>query len=585
MDRNPARKAAPGANGEPDAGTEDTTSGANVDAPDSEQEVETEWTIMGYLAGDNNLNEEMVLTLQEIHERAEENPFWPRVKILARLDPSGMGLPTQTYVFNTENTIGVDPTQRYYLEDYEVSLPAPAQQNTGNPNALSGFVDWAITQPPHQAVADRYALILSGHGSGSTEDFLLRDDNPVDSLSIDELEQALSAARDFLEQSGGQEQGQGNQRTRKKIDLLGMDCCFMSMVEVCYQIRQHVDYVVGAESMVPDFGWPYHRILKRAEDERHKPGSTGPVSPTELAEYIVEEYIEFYSDYDRTAGRSVDLAAIKLVNPDPESKDTMMDLLARPIHGLAAALVTALDDPASVEQIHLAHLEAQTYKLDQFVDLRDLCSLLMTRVESVATECQAVIDQLDACILLSGCSGFAYQHSYGLSIYFPWAIDRTSLAYKQQSFNADFADPDLTVDQLPFSGQNSVTWAIFLDKYLEATRRGQRTLGYVTDLDYSPASDTNLTTNLSLAIDALVAGLDLPGAQGVARGQIRHAAGFQGDAYSGYLPGEGRYNRSRYNRSRYNRSRYNRSRWPGDREKSVKNFAPVIGKAYWPNQP
>ena len=28
----------------------------------------------------------------------------------------------------------------------------------------------------------------------------------------------------------------------------------------------------------------------------------------------------------------------------------------------------------------------------------------------------------EGCIIMSGCSGFACQHSYGLSIYFPWGV-------------------------------------------------------------------------------------------------------------------------------------------------------------------
>ena len=47
------------------------------------------------------------------------------------------------------------------------------------------------------------------------------------------------------------------------------------------------------------------------------------------------------------------------------------------------------------------------------------------------------------------------------------------------------------------------------------------------------------------------------------------------------LPEGSRYHKSRYHKSRYHKSRYHKSRWPGDREKSVKNFTPVVGTAYW----
>ena len=37
----------------------------------------------------------------------------------------------------------------------------------------------------------------------------------------------------------------------KKIDILGMDACFMSMGEVAYEIRESVDVLVGAEGLEP----------------------------------------------------------------------------------------------------------------------------------------------------------------------------------------------------------------------------------------------------------------------------------------------------------------------------------------------
>ena len=422
----------------------------------------TEWTVMAYLAGDNNLNEEMVLTLQEIQDPSEKAPdtIWPRVKILSQLDPSGLGLPTQRFVFDTKATIGADPAQRYYLQDYEVDPPtAFSDSNTGNPNALSGFVDWSAHDGPHQAVADRYALILSGHGSGSTEDFLAKDESAMDSLTIPELATALDQVNQYL--------GKGQQGGRKKIDVFGMDCCFMSMLEVYYQIRSFAQYVVAAESMIPDFGWPYHRILARAEKLRHSATHSGAVKADELAEIMVYEFIEYYSDYDRTAGRSVDLAAIKL---------DKVEAVANGTTDLAAALHSALESKICTDQIHLAHLESQTYKFDQFVDLRDFCLQLKDRfsnsqlagpeneerVEGVQAACKDLLPLIENSVLLSGCSGFAYQHSYGLSVYLPWAVDKVSDAYRALAFNADFTNDD------------QITWADFIDKYLQKTKRDSR---------------------------------------------------------------------------------------------------------------
>ena len=49
---------------------------------------------MLYMAGDNELTEEMVLALQDLVARPLTES-----KIVAQLDPSGIGLETQRYVF------------------------------------------------------------------------------------------------------------------------------------------------------------------------------------------------------------------------------------------------------------------------------------------------------------------------------------------------------------------------------------------------------------------------------------------------------------------------------------------------------
>ena len=79
-------------------------------------------------------------------------------------------------------------------------------------DTLKEFIRWAFNKHGNQKM--NYLLILSGHGSGITEEFLERDENSMDSLTIDEFKPMSCAART---------------NTKKKIDILGMDACFMSM--------------------------------------------------------------------------------------------------------------------------------------------------------------------------------------------------------------------------------------------------------------------------------------------------------------------------------------------------------------------
>ena len=65
-----------------------------------------------------------------------------------------------------------------------------------------------------------------------------------------------------------------------------------------------------------------------------------------------------------------------------------------------------------------------------------------------------MINALEACVIKSGCSGFAYQHSHGLSIYFPWA----------------FVSPDYR--NLQFAQVTG--WYDFLEKHIKLTQREPR---------------------------------------------------------------------------------------------------------------
>jgi hypothetical protein len=91
---------------------------------------------------------------------------------------------------------------------------------------------------------------------------LCYDDSARDFLDNAELRRAL---RDATQHLG-----------RNKIDVLGLDACLMAMIEVAYQIRDEVSYLVGAETVLPTDLWPWTEILQALHD---RPETT----PRELA--------------------------------------------------------------------------------------------------------------------------------------------------------------------------------------------------------------------------------------------------------------------------------------------------------------
>ena len=61
---------------------------------------------------------------------------------------------------------------------------------------------------------------------------------------------------------------------KQKIEILGMDTCVMSMIEVCYEVRNSVNCLVGAEGFEQNIGWPYQKILEELKGGRHGPRGT-----------------------------------------------------------------------------------------------------------------------------------------------------------------------------------------------------------------------------------------------------------------------------------------------------------------------
>ena len=83
----------------------------------------------------------------------------------------------------------------------------------------------------------------------------------------------------------------------KKIDLLGMDACLMNMVEVAYQLRDSVSYIVGSEIEEPFDGWPYTEILTYLTAKPTRDAAT-------FAKEIVRRYVNSYQGKNETVTQS-----------------------------------------------------------------------------------------------------------------------------------------------------------------------------------------------------------------------------------------------------------------------------------------
>lgn len=142
-----------------------------------------------------------------------------------------------TRKWNKRYGISATHAQRYLLTDRGLTLvdDTLGQLDTTVPSTLADFIRWGAANYP----ADRYILILWDHGGGAVYGFGYDEYQPYEStLTIDEIQLALK--------NGG-----------VYFDLIGMDCCLMSSLEVCCALYDYCDYTLLSEDFEPGCGWAY----------------------------------------------------------------------------------------------------------------------------------------------------------------------------------------------------------------------------------------------------------------------------------------------------------------------------------------
>ena len=386
------------------------------------------WTVMVYLAGDNNLTTECMFALTEM-KQAE---IGQEINVIAQFDPSDPYLPTHRYQikkcgkkksfhhdiidracylsdngevkFGKESdcaqTLATDRKRERELRRVswdEVNLTGSPEEeaiitndtDSGSPVTLFNFISFCLQYYP----ADHYLVVLSGHAGGTERDYLMRDESSTGSLTFNELKKVFERVRKDL---------------GRPIDIVGMDNCLMSMAEICYELRGLAEIVVGCESFSPASGWPYREVLEKLARDFVTPClEPGETVVEAAARAIVKEYVNYYSHY-WIAGLSVTQSALNVGK---------VEKLRDVVNGLARVmeerLVEEWDETGEAfpsgagrnfhDALLLAHWEAQSYNGEQYVDLFDFCDCLEARTGEgvIAKQCQTVKEFLKSEFVLT----------------------------------------------------------------------------------------------------------------------------------------------------------------------------------------
>ncbi len=452
------------------------------------------WNVMVYMAADNSLSEECIFSLKEMQRVGTA----AGVNVIAQFHSSAKDTPPRRYAIRKRDQVderkGINPQSPIGDADgelkpipEEVPIPPQPQQkwaakktvlsdqatmrpltkaellSASNPDVLEEFLVSSIEK--NSAQGTRQLVILSGHGSGAVGPFL-KSNNPAASLAISDLRAVF-------------------QKLPRKIDIVLMDSCLMSMAEVAHELAGRAHLLIGAEGFELSTGWPYHRILEALNAASQK----GADAVT-LAHELVGKYVRYYSDY-AVGGVSVDQAVCDL-KQSPYLIEAVKGLQKALTEGITQKVI--LKKEAILNAVLLAHWHAQSYHAERYIDLWDFCDQLQKscRDKAIRDACKKVktiIDgdarqQISPFVLHSCYSGAAFQHSHGVSIYFPWAAD----TQKVEEF-----DELVVYKELKF--HEATHWGDFITEYLKASRRPVRNDGKHKETDllcFIPTDDTRV---------------------------------------------------------------------------------------------
>lgn len=447
-----------------------------------------EWTIMIYMAGDNNLSVDMAYAMEQIKGVAGEGVESPNLFVY--YDGNSPTIPTLYCDFS-------EPGNPKYVRSFMVPdklhpVPAKYNENAAHSFSVVNFVDWCVNkvevknngEVTYGRRANRYALIFSGHSLGFQDVGLFKDETSGKSMKMEELFFALLRIIDTEENlkkvaKANKWKDDDLKRGTKvllgqKLDILGFDSCVMGMLEVGYQFQHVAETMIASEGSVPNAGWTYAKLLGCLAREKDKDSG-----PQKVVERFVRDFIRSQDSYT-VGGVSVDMAAWDL---------SRFGDLAAAFDALSLALLDCFRDEGSVlyrqmERVILqVHWKCQSYMYDQNVDLGDFCELLHRECGLVAEEfgvpedsggeevdplrwvqekCQRVLEELRKAVILSGFSGGAYQYSHGISVFFPWS--RLAYQASKKNYEGLWFAKDV--------GRRKFSWKSFLTKYLnEVTLR------------------------------------------------------------------------------------------------------------------
>jgi hypothetical protein len=398
---------------------EDSTDSSNYDTQALAITVTNcEWTIMVYLDGDNDLEP---FAFQDINEMEYADLRGTGVKLIVLMDGisgyySSTGAFTDTRLFEIQyDSAGSDTSTGIIsrqLASTELGLTTTAAEelNMGNPTVLSSFIDFGKTS----FSADNYAVVLWDHGSGwraTSPAPKKMDGNSILTLpgfSDGDLQPKPGSGNSTVkavcvdETSGDllYTQEIGSALAGKGIGTVCFDICYSGMMEIAYEIRSSVSYMIASEETVPGTGYAYDEVL-----------NTFKATSRTTADFYNTVVSEYAAQYSATAGTTISVINLSQIDNVMTSLNTFSTALYN-----ACSTNTIRNEVASI----IFNYAEDYFSVpgDLNIDIYDMANEIFTRTNYVDTQASALMAAINQAVLAEWHHTSNNPGSHGISLYF-----------------------------------------------------------------------------------------------------------------------------------------------------------------------
>lgn len=339
---------------------------------------ENSWTIFVYMCG-SDLESYYGLANMDINE------------MIAANESDNVNVIVQTGGARTWRGNGISSTEtgRYQVKNDKLELieKLPAA-NMGKEETLESFLNWGIDN----YAAEHMGLIYWNHGGGSVTGVCFDERNNYDSLSLSEVEKAMSAA---------------SKKMTDKFDFVGFDACLMSNIEMANVLSPYAEYMIASEESEPGYGWDYEPFINKLVENPD-------VDPVEVGKRVVDSYYASLVEINQQASGTLALLDLNKL----DNVMTQFNAVAKNMYESANSTtdITKYTRAASSSDNYGGNNSYEGYT--NMVDIGDFAKNVSQYVDGT----NELINAIDDMVVYMK-NGYAHSDATGVSFYYPLSVD------------------------------------------------------------------------------------------------------------------------------------------------------------------